>query len=43
MSTFEKELRHLKIYATLMTFVCAVLFGLVFHKINSGKFDEIDV
>ncbi len=43
MNTFEKQLRYLKIYAAIMTLVCAVLFGLVFYKINAGKFDEIDV
>jgi hypothetical protein len=39
----EKELRFLKIYAGLMTFVCTVIFGLVFKEIKSKKFEEIIV
>lgn len=39
----EKELHFLKIYAVLMTLVCAVLFGSIFITIKKKKFDEIDV
>ena len=43
MNKIEKELRFLKVYASLMTLVCAVLFGAVFKVIKNKKFDEIDV
>ncbi len=42
MNKIEKEIRFLKIYAGLMTLVCALLFGAVFKIIKNKKFDEID-
>lgn len=39
----EKQLRFLKIYALLMTFACAALFGIVFYKMQHQRFSEIDV
>jgi hypothetical protein len=43
MEKIEKEVRLLKVYATLMTLACAVLFGVVFKMLNTKKFEEIDV
>lgn len=43
MNKVERELRILKLYAVLMTLICAVLFGLIFKSIHARKFEEIDV
>lgn len=43
MSKIEKELRFLKIYAGVLTLVCAVLFGLFFKSTKAKKFEEINV
>ena len=43
MKNFERDLRFLKIYAALMTVVCAVLFGSIFQNLARKKFGEINV
>jgi hypothetical protein len=43
MNKIETEFRYLKIYSILMTLACAALFGLVFKKLNTRKFEEIAV
>lgn len=43
MNKVEKELRFLKIYASALTIVVALLFGWVFTATSTKRFDEIDV
>lgn len=43
MNKIEKELRFLKIYAVVLTLVCALLFALIFKTTNIKRFGEIDV
>ncbi|MDR3606005.1 MAG: hypothetical protein P4M08_01340 [Oligoflexia bacterium] len=43
MEKIERELRFLKLYAVVLTLICAVLFGLVIKITNNKRFGEIDV
>lgn len=43
MNKIEKELRFLKVYAGILTLVCAVLFIMILRPPSSKRFGEIDV
>lgn len=43
MEKIERDLRLLKIYAGVLTLVCAVLFGALFRAVGTKRFVEIDV
>lgn len=43
MKKIERDVRFLKIYAYVLTLVCAILFALVFRAFSAKRFTEIDV
>ena len=43
MAKVETKIRFLMIYSAATTLVCAALFGLIFQRLNTARFRELDV